>query len=555
MRKTILCVTALVETSPQALPLGAACICSSINNSFSLKDYFFAKLFDFSLEDNVNLTEIIEKICNEKNLYAICFSIYVWNRKVLQSLCDLLKAKKSNIITIAGGPEVTANPFSFNCFDYLVTGEGELSVVELFSLLSKNQDVNIQGVYKKSNSNFIESSQTNFQRSLSCPVETLSSPYLDGTLDVKKYGGALWELARGCPFKCSYCYESKGEKKIKYFPLARLEKELEYFSKNKVSQVFVLDPTYNASSERALKMLKLIKKITPNTFYYFEARAEFIDKKLARAFAEIPCSLQFGLQSADEQVLKKVNRTFNKKVFQKNIGLLNETGAIFGFDLIYGLPSDTFNGFKNSIDFALNLYPNNLELFCLAVLPGTDLADNAASLGLTWQKESPYLVTDSTSFHAEGILKARSLSKCINYFYNEGRAVPWFKNLIHPLKLKPSDFFVSFEKFCCKKNIDLDSKDFNLITKNQIDFIQEIYALAHQGKLFRVAKDIISINNALSSITAEGKESVLGLLYHPDDLMSEYATDIRFFAQNARHYSNKTKIFLGKNGIDWKILK
>ena len=60
---------------------------------------------------------------------------------------------------------------------------------------------------------------------------------------------------------------------------------------------------------------------------------------------------------------------------------------IFGFDLIYGLPGDNLSGFCNSIDFALNLMPNNLELFCLSVLPGTDLFDAAKGYGLVFQEE------------------------------------------------------------------------------------------------------------------------------------------------------------------------
>ncbi len=555
MKKSVLCVTALVETSPQALPLGAACICSSINHSKDTKDIFSARIFDFSLEDKYDLNKIAGNICSEKNLFAICFSVYVWNRKVLEELNNLVKKLRPEIVTMAGGPEVTANPFSFNSFDWLTAGEGECSVVNLLASLDLGTEVDIQGVYKNDGKNLVESYEGKALRSMPCPVENLSSPYLDGTLDVKKYGGALWELARGCPFKCSYCYESKGEKKIKYFPMERIEKELDYFQRNKVPQVFVLDPTYNASKQRALEMLKLIKKKTPDTFYYFEARAEFIDRQLAKAFAEIPCSLQFGLQSADEEVLKKVNRTFNKKTFQKNIGYLNETGVIFGFDLIYGLPGDTFKGFKSSIDFALALYPNNLELFCLSVLPGTDLADKAKDLGLTWQKEVPYLVTDSTSFHSEGIERARSLSSCINFFYNDGRAVPWFMNLIRPLRLRPSEFFTEFEKFCCQNDIDCESNDFEKITQVQIDFISKVYKDRHQEKMIPAATDLISMNNALSLVTAEGKESVLELSYHPDDLMSEYGTDILFFSQNAGRYRNRTRVFGNKNGPDWQVLK
>jgi radical SAM superfamily enzyme YgiQ (UPF0313 family) len=69
-----------------------------------------------------------------------------------------------------------------------------------------------------------ETKKVFYKRSLS--GEELTSPYLDGTLDLSKYEGALWELARGCPFKCSYCYESKGEKKVRLLPMERIEKEL-----------------------------------------------------------------------------------------------------------------------------------------------------------------------------------------------------------------------------------------------------------------------------------------------------------------------------------------
>ena len=69
------------------------------------------------------------------------------------------------------------------------------------------------------------------------------------------------------------------------------------------------------------------------------------------------------------------------------------------------------------------------------------------------------------------------------------------------------------------------------------------------------ARDIISMNNALSLVTADGKETILELSYHPDDLMSEYGTDVFFFAQNAGRYRNRTRVFAGKNGPDWQVLK
>ena len=75
-------------------------------------------------------------------------------------------------------------------------------------------------------------------------------------------------------------------------------------------------------------------------------RSEFIDAEMARLFARLNCSLQIGLQSADPRVHKEVRRIFSPSDFMAKVALLNEAGAIFGFDLIYGLPGDTLRGFR-----------------------------------------------------------------------------------------------------------------------------------------------------------------------------------------------------------------
>nr|MCR4822142.1 radical SAM protein [Treponema sp.] len=299
--KTALFTTLLVETSPQGLPLGAACIASAVKNDSRTKGNFSACLLDFSLEDKDVMEAsarggkeeiaclLAKKLISKKPDY-LCFSIYVWNRLILCRVSQLVKKELPACICIAGGPEVTANPFSFSEFDFMIAGQGESAIADLLSALEEKKEPGkevgrafaIQGVYaRESLSSGGNDSHDEENPSLpiirACPLlpEKTASPYLDGTLDLTKYGGALWELARGCPFKCSYCYESKGEKKISYFPLERLEKEIELFAEKKISQVFVLDPTYNASKERAIKMLKIIEKKAPGIFFYFEARAEF----------------------------------------------------------------------------------------------------------------------------------------------------------------------------------------------------------------------------------------------------------------------------------------
>ncbi|MBQ4377903.1 MAG: radical SAM protein [Treponema sp.] len=648
--KSVICTTLLVETSPQGLPLGAACIASSIKADSRTRDNFSVGLIDFSLEEQEivlakqnggerAVSVLLASRLASKKPDFLCFSVYVWNRVILEKTCLELKKLLPDCVCIAGGPEVTADPLSFHSFDFMIAGQGERAMVDLLAHLTENKpqitqktvntcvqeitaacnsgnnnDVpgfafGVQGVYRNENPETqnrcgaTPHNQHESQIIRACPLppDMTASPYLDGTLDVAKYGGALWELARGCPFKCSYCYESKGEKKIAYFPMERLEKEIELFAKKNISQVFVLDPTYNASKERAIKMLKIIEKKAPGMFFYFEARAEFIDRELAHAFSRIPCCLQIGLQSANPEVLKNVHRTLDKKKFEKNIGFLNEEGVTFGFDLIYGLPGDNFHGFCESIDFALGLYPNNLELFCLSVLPGTDLHDGAKGYGLEWESEPPYHVLRTPQFGEKDLERAEKLSLATNLFYTKGRAVAWFNSVLYVLREKPSEFLKSFVEFL---NLGEDSpatavasfanahspasgerqrrlsiadahfpsdfkeslsstgsirdwsaeKNSTQIEELQIAFIQKKFREKHRERFLPAAEDLIRMHAALGRCTFDGTESTFTTHYHPDDVMSEYGTDIEFFTENCGKQKCRVRVFSGKHGADWKTV-
>lgn len=530
----VIFTTLLIEKSPQAIPLGAACVASAVKNHKKTKDLCKTALLVFNKEDksfiNNSQTDdkaasyIAQEILKEKP--AICgFSIFVWNKSILEKTAKILK--ENGVICIAGGPEVTAHPEVFADFDYTVCGQGESKVPRLiWNILSKNQTPPLA----------TSESAKNLDSDFSQTLDSFPSPYLDGTINPSEYEGALWELARGCPFKCSYCYESKGEQKVSMFPASRIEQELDLFAKLKVPQIFVLDPTYNANKQRALELLKLIAKKTPNTFYYFEARAEFIDKELAKAFTKIPCSLQIGLQSSNEETLKLVHRPFNRKQFIKNINILNQTGVTFGFDVIYGLPKESINGFKESINFAISLYPNNLELFCLSVLPGTDLYDRASELNLKFQTEPPYNIIETSHFSKEDVKKAEKIANACNIFYNQGRAVPWFNTICQCLKIKPAQFFVLFAQFLEQEkiNIDCNSASHKEIEKLQKDFIKKIFTEKKLQKQLAVAIDLISLHGAMSRKVASGKSEEFFLSYPIEFLTSEYSFNLEFFANNVR---------------------
>ena len=551
----VICTTLLIEKSPQALPLGAACIASAVKHGDGLNGFVDVSLEAFCLEDNsfpkdknaaaqYIADKLIEKAGGNGEACAagqalFCFSCFVWNVEILQAASEILRSK--GFVTIAGGPEITAHPSYYKGFDYKVSGEGESSVPLLIKKIIQSE---------KSDNIIISQSPD---------LEDIHSPYLDGIIDPSEYEGALWELARGCPYKCAYCYESKGEKTVRNFPMERIKAELELFAKKKIPQVFVLDPTYNINKKRALELLRLIASKTPDTFYYFEARAELIDRELAREFTRIPCALQIGLQSANVDVLRLVNRPFDKKKFLHGLSILNEVGVTFGLDLIYGLPGETFGSFREGIDFAISQYPNNLEIFCLSVLPGTDLADKADALGLTYQNQPPYHVIKTKVFSTDDMRRAEKLSKACTCFYNSGRAVPWFNSVCRLLKTKPSKFFEFFydkhadycEKLCCQ----CGHENHKEIEKLQLDFLREECKAKNLERYYAAIEDIVKFYGAISRTTDTGKSENISLNYDAEYVASDYASDIRYFVENLRPKKCKIQTFMNKGGADFRFVK
>lgn len=114
----VVCATLLIEKSPQALPLGAACIASAIKHDSRTENRFSVALVAPTKEDaDYNKDApgefLAKKIMAEKTPGYVCLSVYVWNREELEKTAAVLKKMIPHLVVIAGGPEVTANPASF----------------------------------------------------------------------------------------------------------------------------------------------------------------------------------------------------------------------------------------------------------------------------------------------------------------------------------------------------------------------------------------------------------------------------------------------------------
>jgi hypothetical protein len=461
-----------LEPSPRAVALGPAMLASALDRAFGAD--VRTVVLDLFLQDGV--AHCADRILASGPRF-VGFSMYLWNRTLALAIAGELKRRDPGLVVFAGGSEATADlpgVLADPAMDFVLPGEGEELIVTAMEHLRQGLPLaELQALVA------VEAAPVK-------DLATLQSPFLDGTLRVGKDSGQLWELSRGCPFTCDFCFESRGASGTRRIPMERVQAELELFEAAGVSQVFVLDPTFNHHRKQAKEVLRLIRRTAPAIHFFFEIRSEFLDRELAGLFAAVKCTLQIGLQSSSGAVLRNIGRTLDREDFRARILLLHEAGATYGFDLIYGLPGDSLEGFLASLDFALGLVPNHLDLFRLSVLPGTRLMATAPGFGLEHQAQNPYQVTGSPTFSGADLDRAGRIAASCDRFYNQGKAVPWFGLVQGALELPPSAIFARFADL-------LDTRAGDDTQALQRDCVRDLLqAGGHRPAMATVAADLIT---------------------------------------------------------------
>ncbi len=481
----ILIVSLHVRHSAQAVALAAGNLKASLPVRLQQK----TQLLDLYLQQPA--TQMLEMIQREK-ADLVAFSLYLWNRRQILELAIKLKSLASPPFILAGGPEAsadTARLLASGGFDVLLRGEGEESFALLADSVSRDASIReIAGLC-------FDPTQPPAE-ACCCDIERIESPWLSNILHPVN-GGVLWEVARGCPFNCSFCYDAKGMAGVRPLPFARLADELELFSRNGTEQVWVLDSTFNAPPKRGKRLLQLLLEKAPHLHYHLEAKAEFIEHETIELLSQLSCSIQLGLQTSDTEVLASLNRKINPDKFWAGVDLLAHSGLTFGLDLIYGLPGDSYEGFCASLEKALSYRPNQVDIFPLAVLPGTRLYAQKVELGLQSDSQPPYLLNQSPDFPSEQMKNSALLTAAVNLFYNLGRAVAFLLPCCDSLQCSPLELMRDFRDWMIGtqggETALLNSEDLSphYILQLQQSFIHKRFTDANQQRRIPLISDAL----------------------------------------------------------------
>jgi radical SAM superfamily enzyme YgiQ (UPF0313 family) len=397
------------EPVRQNVPLAAGYL-TMLARLHGLDEHYEIDIFPPQEANTLGDLGLVEAILARRP-WMVGFTCYLWNIDRTLWIAERIKARKPEIKIVLGGPEITADNawvLRSDAVDYAAIGEGEQTFIELLKALLQDDEPRrtIDGLFvaKAMRTRAIDGTlAVPFRRPLP-NLNSISSPYLAGILDAADEEVLLLETIRGCVFKCKFCYYPKSYDALYFVDEEKIIANLRHARERGAKEVVLLDPTLNQRRDFADFVRLLARENPERQFTYFgELRAEGITPEIARLLREANFTeVEVGLQSIDPLAMDLMDRKNNLRAFERGVRSMMDAGIDVKIDLIIGLPGDTVESVRRGFDYLhqSQLY-SRIQVFNLAVLPGTAFRQEAEQLGLRYQSRTPYYVLQTPTLKLE----------------------------------------------------------------------------------------------------------------------------------------------------------
>lgn len=394
------------------------------------------------------LSSAMDKI---RSPFMVAFSCSVWNMEYNKALAKRIKEKYPQCIIVFGGHSVSEDGKLLEAesyIDILMFGEGETVFSKLLLNLSKGDFKVTSDIAYRENGSIIRTDRT-----LCEDLSELPSPYLSGIFDkiIEENKGmeflSVLETNRGCPYSCAYCDWCAG-KKMRFFPIEKVQKEIQWLSENKIAYCFCADSNFGMF-DRDIEIADMLIEAKKKNGYPEVFRPCYEKNSDERVFRICSVLNSVGMdkgatmayQTLSDEALKNIGRkNLTMEHFSSLMKKYNEAGIPTYSELILGLPGETKESFcKGMCRLLENGQHNSLSVYHCEALPNSDLTEpsyvekhkieiikvafnhiHSAAKKDEEVKEYSYLVRSTATLSREDWVYANLFSVCLQCFHSLG---------------------------------------------------------------------------------------------------------------------------------------
>jgi anaerobic magnesium-protoporphyrin IX monomethyl ester cyclase len=354
--------------------------------------------------------EIISRIDPSAKILGISMMFsqeWVLHRQLIKAI----KTKFPKIIIVAGGEHVTALPQFIlrDCpeINYIISGEGELSLLNLVHHLFYNGDLTtISGLaYLDENKRFINSSSAKrFSNIDSIPWPSwdkipIRNYFIDNwTMGIAKGRNMPIVATRGCPYQCTFCsnptmWTTRYVLRTPSDVVDEIQSLVNVYNANNID---FYDLTAIVKKDWILEFCQILKQRDLNIEWQLPSgtRSEALDLESLTAIKQAGCAyLVYAPESGSKRTLVSIKKKIDLGRMIESIKLAKSCNITVKINLIMGFPDETIGDIMQTYLFALKMAvigvdDCNISLF--ACYPGSELFDQLR----TKQSDDIYLNDD-----------------------------------------------------------------------------------------------------------------------------------------------------------------
>ena len=184
--------------------------------------------------------------------------------------------------------------------------------------------------------------------------------------------------SRGCPAMCTFCLWPQTHSGHRWrLRSSRRRGERSALrarsSSRSLKEIFFDDDTFNY---RKARTIELCTKLKPLNFTWSCTSRVTTDYDTLKAMKEAGCRLLIvGYESGDPQILKNIKKGATVEMAQRFTANCKKLGLLIHGDFIVGLPGETRESIRKTIDFAKRLDTETIQVSIAHPYPGTEFYD------------------------------------------------------------------------------------------------------------------------------------------------------------------------------------
>ncbi len=293
-------------------------------------------------------------------------------------------AKRQGRVVVGGGVYAThgyADMIGSGCFDYVITGEGDVSFPVLIASLERGEKPPERVICGE------------MPRSLDdLPFPAIQLYDLKFYSSLEGWGGFRTPAAgmicsRGCPAQCTFCKPLAEEmfgRETRFRSIDNVMQEIRWHVEELgIKTIHTYDDTFTFKRAYALELCGRLAAAKFDLEWTVNTRSNCLDDELAAALKKSGCGMvSFGFESGSQRILDFIKKGITVEQSLRAAGICHRHGIKFLANILVGIPGETDEDFDLTYDFLQRIKADVVYINNLVPFPGTAIRDYCETRGL-----------------------------------------------------------------------------------------------------------------------------------------------------------------------------